>query len=358
MKAGRRRLRPEFDADYMAQLRSFLLAEKACGETDFSQGRRMVPRARPDAARQGARRDLGAGSLSRSRAGAWAVLQRQARRAPAAQPCATSTRNCNRTLASNARATAFLSIGRSRACCCSTACSPLKWPRRPRTKARAGNASPMPSSGWSMPRTNRSYFMLWGAYAQKKAAFVDTGQASRAEGGAPLTAYPRITASSAADTSRSATPSLQSKGLAPIDWSAARSLRASPCTSRRHATLVPFADYMTADLHARCHFAIFDGEGFIGKFELADLFDHRQILVHPVDGGTHCRAELGIVLQFGKVIFHPLPARPFERPFGIGHDQADDVGPLVARNHRLQRFRAAASACPPPFAARHCRPCR
>ena len=41
----------EFDEPYMADLKRFLAAERERGQADFPKGLRMVPGARPDAAR-------------------------------------------------------------------------------------------------------------------------------------------------------------------------------------------------------------------------------------------------------------------------------------------------------------------
>ncbi len=92
---------------------------------------------------------------------------------------------------------------------------------------------------------------------------------------------------------------------------------------------VTFADDMAPNFHARRHFAIFDSERLISKFELADLFGYRHIRIDPVNRGTNRSAKLRIGLQGIEIIFHILRTRPFERPFGIWNDKANNIRPLV-----------------------------
>ena len=92
---------------------------------------------------------------------------------------------------------------------------------------------------------------------------------------------------------------------------------------------------MPADLEAGGHFLVLDRERFVGEGELADLLDHREVAVHPVDRLAHRRAEGRQVLQGGHVVLFAVVPRPGERPFRIGHDQPGDVGPLVAHHHGL-----------------------
>ena len=70
-------------------------------------------------------------------------------------------------------------------------------------------------------------------------------------------------------------------------------------------------------------------ENVIGKFELPHFFGDRNIRIHAIHRSAHSGAELGIGLQLGKVKFHILRLRPFQRPFGIWNDQANNVRPLV-----------------------------
>ena len=49
---------------------------------------------------------------------------------------------------------------------------------------------------------------------------------------------------------------------------------------------------MAPDFHARRHFLVLDSERLVSKGELANLFDHRQILVHPINRGAHGGADV------------------------------------------------------------------
>ena len=91
-------------------------------QAHLPQGRRMVPRARPDPARPGPRRHPRPGPLSRRRARRTACASASGPARRSRRASSTSTRSCRAISASRRRGTASSNIGRSRACCCSTAC--------------------------------------------------------------------------------------------------------------------------------------------------------------------------------------------------------------------------------------------
>ena len=95
---------------------------------------------------------------------------------------------------------------------------------------------------------------------------------------------------------------------------------------------------MAADFQAGGHLFVFDPEGLIGEGELADLLGHRQFLVHPVHRGAYGGFELRQALQLAAIEFLALRAAPFQLPFGVGHNQADNIGALVPAHHRLPDF--------------------
>ena len=95
----------------------------SAGKRIFPKGSRMVPGARPDAARGGPRRDPRPGPVSRRPARRTACASRCR---PGSSPPPSLSQHLQgageRPRHHAARATASSNIGRSRACCCSTAC--------------------------------------------------------------------------------------------------------------------------------------------------------------------------------------------------------------------------------------------
>ena len=215
MRAGRRRWSRKFAQPYMQALREFLVREKARGKR-FSPKARIFPRAGSDAARQCPRRDPRAGPLSWRRAGAWPVFFGAPRRAhPAiadqhlqgagARPWHRPAKHGflehwadQGVLLLNSVLTVERGMAASH--------QGQGWERFTDAVIRAVNGQDAPV-----------VFMLWGAYAQRKAAFVDASKhlVLKAPHPSPLSAHQGFIG--CGHFSR-ANAFLAENGLDEIDW--------------------------------------------------------------------------------------------------------------------------------------------
>src|SRR3546814_15099931 len=74
----------------------------------------------------------------------------------------------------------------------------------------------------------------------------------------------------------------------------------SPPVKRRDLVRVNLLQYVPPDLHRRRHLLILDSERFVGEVELADLLDHRQLTVDPLDRGAETGAGSAEESRAGK----------------------------------------------------------
>ena len=167
----------EFGQPYMAELKRFLAAEKEAGKRIFPNGSQLVPGARPDAARRGPRRDPRPGPLPR----------RPARRTACASRCPDGVRpppslvNIYKELESDlgiAPAAPRLprTLGEAGRAAAEQRADGRDGPRRLAPRPRLGAVHRRRSSAEVNAQRPPVVFMLWGSYAQKKAAFVDTSR--------------------------------------------------------------------------------------------------------------------------------------------------------------------------------------
>ena len=75
---------------------------------------------------------------------------------------------------------------------------------------------------------------------------------------------------------------------------------------------------MAADLDRGRQLLVLDGERLVGDDEAADLLDHAEVGIDPVDRGRQRLDVIGIVGELVELAFAVVRRAPFGGPFGVG----------------------------------------